>query len=192
MRFIEKLRNCDACLELAATRTQVVPGEGPIPCPIVFLGEAPGRLEDEKGSPFCGASGQLLRADAYVGGLRAGDYHILNMLKCRPPENRDPTLEELKNCRPFLLHQLKVIKPKVIVCLGKYAQAFALHQPPYKIGVTKNAGRVVNFRWDYGQKKDVVALLTFHPAFVMRNRGNEIEDAFISHFRKAKRYARRL
>lgn len=189
MHFNTKVRNCTLCPELVTSRTHVVLGEGPIPCDIVFLGEAPGATEDKIGLPFKGAAGQLLRADAYVAGLKEGkDFHILNMLKCRPPENRDPTLDELRNCVPFLLHQLSTIKPKVIVCLGRFAQGFVLQKNPRDIRVLQNAGKIVTVKRTIKHSKPK-AILTFHPAFVGRNKGNEIEDAFIAHLKKARRLA---
>ena len=189
MHFNTKVKRCKLCSELVANRTKVVLGEGPIPCDIIFLGEAPGMTEDKVGFPFRGAAGQLLRADAYVAGLKEGiDFHILNMIKCRPPDNRDPKMEELKNCLPFLMHQLSIIQPKVIVCLGRYAQAFVLQKPPTSIRVTQNAGKLVNVKRTIKNCKPK-ALLTFHPAYVGRNRGNHIEDAFIAHLKKARRHA---
>jgi DNA polymerase len=189
MRFNTKVKNCTLCLDLAATRTNVVLGEGPIPSDIVFLGEAPGATEDRLGLPFKGNAGQLLRTDAYVAGLREGeDFHLLNMLKCRPPGNRDPYMEELRNCLPFLMHQLAAIKPKVIVCMGRYAQAFVLQKQPRAIRVTHNVGKVVKIKRTIKNAKPK-ALLTFHPSYVLRNRGNEIEDAFIAHLKLARRMA---
>lgn len=187
MRFATKVKKCTLCEELAANRTNVVLGEGPVPCNIVFLGEAPGAAEDKKGLPFVGPSGQLLRADAHVAGLKEKkDYHILNMLKCRPPDNRDPRLNELRNCLPFLMHQLSIIKPKVVVCLGRFAQGFVLQKNPRDIRVLQNAGKIVSIKRTIKHAKPK-AVLTFHPAYVSRNRGNEIEDAFIAHLRKARR-----
>lgn len=164
----------------------MVVGTGPVPCPLVILGDAPGTKEDEKGSPFQGASGQLLRANLYTKGLTHDDYHVLNVIKCRPPENRDPSIEELNNCRKFLLHQLKVIKPKVVLCVGRYAQAFALHTHPSKIKVIQNVGKVINLRWNSGQR--IKAVLTYHPTYVMRRR-NDIEPEFRKHIAQAKRLA---
>jgi len=189
MRFNTKVKNCTLCSELVPHRTNVVLGEGPVPCNIVFLGEAPGATEDKVGLPFKGPAGSLLRADAYAAGLREGkDFHILNMLKCRPPDNRDPRLEELRNCLPFLMHQLSIIKPKVIVCMGRFAQGFVLQKHPREIRVLQNAGKIIKPKRTIKNAKPQ-AILTFHPAFVMRNKGNNIEEAFIGHLRKARKLA---
>lgn len=197
MRLTDRIRACTRCEELAATRTQVVLGEGPIPCPIVFLGEAPGAKEDELGKPFVGASGAILRAKAFKAGLREGDYHILNTLKCRPPDNRDPTVEEMNNCKEFLILQLQAVKPKVIVALGKYAQAFLLRTNPTVLRVTKNAGKVVQYDTEdhlgmtWKGLPDIKLLMSFHPAYVMRNRGTDIDRAFVGHLKLARKLAKR-
>ena len=189
MRFNTTVRKCTLCSSLSADRTNVVLGEGPVPCNIVFLGEAPGATEDRLGLPFKGNAGQLLRADAFVAGLRElQDFHLLNLLKCRPPSNRDPYMDELRNCLPFLMHQLSMIRPKVIVCLGRFAQAFVLQKSPSSLRVTHNVGKVVKLKRSIKNAKPK-ALLTFHPSYVLRNRGNEIEDAFIAHLKLARRIA---
>lgn len=182
--FADLVRKCSLCKELSSQRTNVVLGNGPVPSPLVILGEAPGTKEDATGLPFQGASGQLLRANLYTKGLSNDDYHCLNVLKCRPPGNRNPLACELNNCRKFLLHQLKVIKPKVILCTGRYAQAFALHTHPGKVRVSKNVGKIVTVRWNSSQH--IKAVLTYHPAYVMRRRG-DIEPEFRKHIAKAKR-----
>jgi len=168
----------------------VVIGEGPVPCRIVFLGEAPGKQEDAKGTPFIGRSGDLLRALAYSVGLREKkSYHILNILKCRPPDNRDPSAKEIANCTPFLLQQLQAVQPKVILAMGRFAQAFVLGAQPYSFRVLENTGKMINCKEVPDQQ--IKALLTFHPSYVSRNRNNEVEKAFISHLRRAKKLARR-
>jgi uracil-DNA glycosylase family 4 len=181
MKLIDKIKNCTLCSELAETRKNVVIGEGPIPCNILFLGEAPGEKEDESGRPFVGQSGKLQEALSASMGLKRGvDYHILNILKCRPPENRDPKPEEIENCRKFLEAQIRSIKPKVIVAFGRFAQAFVLGLPASKIQATKRVGEVVDFM---GAK----VVLTYHPAFVTRCHIPEVRTAFIRHLRKAKK-----
>jgi uracil-DNA glycosylase family 4 len=181
MKLTTRIKRCKKCSELAENRTQVVIGEGPIPCALLFLGEAPGHREDISGSPFCGVSGDMLEAAAFKAGLkRHKDYHILNILKCRPPENRDPTKAEIENCRPFLLKQLEVVSPKVIIAFGRYAQSFILGTPPSDIRVLRNAGKIVKL-------KNSHAVLSYHPAYVLRNRGNDIAKAFYKHFALAKR-----
>jgi len=184
MKLTTKIKRCKKCTDLAQTRTQVVIGEGPIPCPIVFLGEAPGVNEDKTGTPFCGAAGDILEAAAYRARLqRQKDYHILNVLKCHPPENRDPTVCELRNCRPFLVAQLEVVQPTVIVAFGKYAQAFVLGEPATRIGVLRNMGKIIKTSKFY-------AILSCHPAYIGRNRGGELEKAFNNHIKAAAQIAK--
>jgi DNA polymerase len=185
MRFRDKIRKCQLCPELAQSRQNIVIGDGPIPCNLVFLGEAPGQKEDEKGVPFIGTSGTHLRTVAELVGLKPGSYHILNMLKCRPPLNRDPTFIEMQNCRPFLLQQLKSLKPKVVVVLGRYSLSFALDVRPNKVIVSKQSGKIIR-RPDF---PDIKFLGTYHPAFVLRKRYTDVEKAFRQHLRKAKRLA---
>lgn len=185
MRFRDKILECALCPELAASRTHVVVGSGPVPCPLVFLGEAPGEKEDREGVPFIGASGTHLRTTLHILGLTEKQYHILNMLKCRPPGNRDPLPVEMENCRPYLLHQLKSLRPKVIVPLGRYALSFALNTAPSKVKVSDHIGRVIR-RDDFPSIRFVG---TYHPAFVLRNRYSDVEKAFRRHLKKAKRLA---
>lgn len=183
MKLTTAIKNCKKCEELSRCRTHVVIGQGPIPCPLVFLGEAPGKNEDETGIPFCGISGQRLEFAAQRWGLtRNKDYHILNTLKCRPPENRDPTQEELDNCRPFLDQQLKVIQPKVIVAFGRFAQAYVLEESFTKVQVLNNMGRVI--------KRDAYsAVLTCHPAYTRYN--EMVFEAFQQHIRTARNLLKR-
>lgn len=176
MKLIDQILECNRCPELVANRKKIVVGEGPVPCPILFLGEAPGREEDVTGIPFNGRAGDILNSCAFQVGLRRGfDFHILNTLKCRPPENRDPKPHELENCRPFLEKQLNAVKPKVILAMGRYAMAFVLHAVPAQTPVLKNTGRVVEYA------EGIYAVLTYHPAFLSRNQHPEIRAAFIKH-----------
>lgn len=179
MNFHAQITNCQKCTELAATRTKIVLGEGAIPCDILFLGEAPGEIEDKTGKPFKGAAGQILRTYVHVAGISMSKCHILNILKCRPPNNRNPSEEEILNCRPFLLHQIKIVRPKVIVALGKYAQAFVLKQDPQTVRVLKNIGKVIDY-------EGTPAVLTFHPSYLSRNSQPEVEAAFKIHLATAK------
>jgi len=183
MSLNSRLRNCTLCEELSKTRTHVVIGEGPIPCNLVFLGEAPGHKEDLTGTPFCGMSGTHLRMTAERVGLKKGAYHILNTLKCHPPDNRKPTAQELSNCREYLLEQLHVVKPLLIVALGCFAHAAATKRHPTRIRVTKNAGKLVTFK-----DLDIPCLLTYHPSFILRMRNTEIDRAFTRHLKRAKNY----
>jgi DNA polymerase len=185
MNLTEQMRQCRKCPELSEKRRHVVIGEGVVPAPCVFLGEGPGEKEDETGRPFIGRAGTLLRTVIAQSGFKPGEYHILNCIKCRPPDNRNPTEEELANCRPFLVKQLAALKPKVIVALGRFAQAFVLgEKEPNKLQVVDNSGKIVFY------KGDVHALLTMHPSYVSRHTSDEIYFAFLRHISRARRLAR--
>jgi DNA polymerase len=117
----EQARGCPRCSELAATRTNVVFGAGDANADLMFVGEAPGRHEDEQGLPFVGQAGKLL--DTLLGeiGLERSDVFIANVLKCRPPGNRDPQPVEIANCRDYLYRQLELIEPSVVCTLGNFS-----------------------------------------------------------------------
>lgn len=117
-----EIRNCQRCI-LSQARTQTVPGDGPPTAAIMFIGEAPGYHEDRQGKPFVGAAGQFLNELLAGIGLRREDVYICNVVKCRPPGNRDPLPEEIEACRPYLDRQIALIKPKLIVTLGRYSMA---------------------------------------------------------------------
>lgn len=176
MKVSDQIMECTRCPELVANRKKIVAGDGPVPCSIVFLGEAPGKEEDLTGIPFNGRAGDILNSCAFQVGLRRGvDFHILNTLKCRPPENRNPKPHELENCRPFLEQQIAAVQPKVILAMGRYAISFVLHTEPENTKVLKNTGRVV--RYD----TRTVAVLSYHPAFLSRNQHPDIREAFLNH-----------
>lgn len=155
----QKVCECSKCPELVNSRRQHVFGEGNPNARLVFLGEAPGRTEDETGRPFVGRSGQLL--DVMLGniGLKRDDVYILNVVKCHPDNNRAPYPEEATNCRPFLDLQLKIINPKIIVCLGLVAAKNLLH--------TQNPLNKLRETW-YNHDRAKVRV-TFHPAYLLRN-----------------------
>ena len=113
---------CRACA-LGATRTRAVPGEGPVDAEIMFIGEAPGYYEDQQARPFVGPAGQFLDQLLASIGLQREDVFICNVIKCRPPENRDPLPGEIKACHKWLHQQLEIISPKVVVTLGRYSLA---------------------------------------------------------------------
>ena len=114
---------CKDCEELAGTRTKVVPGEGSEKPQIVFIGEAPGFHEDQQGRPFVGQAGQFLEQLLKSIGLKRSDVYICNVIKCRPPENRDPLPMEIKNCQKWLDRQLELLSPRMVVTLGRYSLA---------------------------------------------------------------------
>jgi DNA polymerase len=150
---------CTAC-GLSRTRTQTVFADGTGPARLMFIGEAPGQHEDERGVPFVGAAGQLLTDIIQKGmGLRRQDVYIANVLKCRPPDNRDPEPLEKELCTPFLDRQIELVAPEVIVALGLHAARHLLRSP---LSMGRLRGKI--HLWN-GRK--VVA--TYHPAYLLRN-----------------------
>lgn len=149
---------CRGC-KLAPTRTQTVFGVGDPDADLVFVGEAPGRDEDRQGEPFVGRAGQLLNEILKAIEFRREDVYICNILKCRPPENRDPERDEVEACEPYLRRQLALIEPKVICCLGRHAAQTLLN--------TTAALSALRERTHFYQGIPVV--VTFHPAALLRN-----------------------
>ncbi|MFM7073657.1 MAG: uracil-DNA glycosylase family protein [Planctomycetota bacterium] len=154
-----EVRNCQRCGELAAGRTQTVFGVGSLSPRLCFFGEAPGADEDRLGMPFVGRAGQLLDKIIEAMGLQRDDVYILNVLKCRPPNNRVPAEEEVENCRGFFERQLEVLQPEFICCLGATAAKTLLHSG-FSLG--KMRGRF--FTVGHSQ-----AIVTYHPAYLLRN-----------------------
>jgi DNA polymerase len=148
---------CVKC-KLAKTRTQVVYGVGNPGADLMFIGEAPGRDEDEKGEPFVGRAGQLLTDIIKAMKLTRDDVYIANVVKCRPPENRNPDPEELDACRPYIRRQVEIIQPKVIVTLGKFALQ-SLTKKSY--GITATRGQWLEYN-------GVKVMPTYHPAYLLR------------------------
>jgi DNA polymerase len=118
--LVREITSCERCI-LSDSRTQAVPGEGSLDADVVFIGEAPGFYEDRDGRPFIGQAGKLLDELLASIGLQRKDVYITNMIKCRPPDNRDPLSSEIEKCKPFLDRQMEMINPKVIVTLGRYS-----------------------------------------------------------------------
>lgn len=139
-----QIHSCHAC-PLGSTRTKAVPGEGPVDADIMLIGEAPGYYEDQQGRPFIGAAGQFLETLLASIGLKRSDVFIANVIKCRPPGNRDPLPDEISSCAGYLQSQRETIQPKVIVTLGRYSLAkFFPGQPISKI---HGQGRKVGDTW---------------------------------------------
>ena len=157
-RIREDIGDCTRC-RLHRHRTNIVFGVGNPKAELVFVGEGPGHDEDVQGIPFVGRAGQLLTQIVEAMGLRREDVYICNVIKCRPPENRLPEKDEIATCSPFLLRQLAVIKPKVIVCLGNVAAQTVLgtHQ-----SISRYRGQWFEFR---GSR----LMATYHPAYLLRN-----------------------
>lgn len=157
-QLYEQCENCRAC-PLYETKTNTVFGSGNQNADIMFIGEAPGQTEDELGKPFVGRSGKLL--DLYLDaiGLSRDDVYIANILKCRPPKNRDPKPEEEEACIGFLRTQLSLINPKIIVCLGRIA-AFKIIKPDFKI--TSEHGK-------WFKKGPFLICAVYHPSALLRD-----------------------
>jgi len=165
--MIEEAKQCTKC-PLSKTRTNVVIGKGNPHADILFIGEAPGKKEDLQGLPFVGAAGKNLDKFLSVIDLTSEDIYIANILKCRPPENRNPTADEIRTCTPWLEKQIAKIKPKVICTLGNYATKFILAKcdpdSMKKIeGITELHGKIYEISFN-GQSYKVIPL--FHPAAV--------------------------
>lgn len=158
----KEILNCRKC-SLYLTKKNYVPGEGSENARIMFVGEAPGREEDEQGRPFVGNAGKYLTSliERKLG-LNRKDVFIANVLKCRPPNNRDPTIEEIDACFPYLADQIKAIKPELIVCLGRHSAktVFEYLGIPFN-GISKDRGKVFQTDTEFGTLR---LLATYHPA----------------------------
>jgi len=154
----ENLGECTRC-KLHKTRKKIVFGDGNPRAQLVFVGEGPGADEDAQGLPFVGRAGKLLTQMIEAMGLQRKDVYICNVVKCRPPENRQPEKDEVTECSPFLLRQIDTIAPKVIVCLGSTAAQTILQT---NRGISHFRGEWLEFR---GRK----LMATYHPAYLLRN-----------------------
>lgn len=164
--IVAEVITCRTC-ELWRQRSNPVPGEGNVDAPVIFIGEAPGYSEDVKGRPFVGAAGKLLDELLSEIGLSRGDIYIANVLKCRPPENRDPSSDEVAACTPFLDRQIQIIGPKLIVTLGRHATSYILSKAGFPVeGITELHGRTFTTRLLGLQ---VTVIPTFHPAAALYN-----------------------
>jgi uracil-DNA glycosylase len=161
----EETAGCMRCPLATQGRTQVVFGNGDADADLMFVGEAPGAEEDKQGLPFVGRSGKLLdKLLMEELGLRRDQVWVSNIVKCRPPGNRDPLPDEIETCRPYLEQQIEMIRPKVIVTLGRFAAQLLLET---KEGITKLRGKSYPFRTG-------VLIPTFHPAAVLRGGGEPL------------------
>jgi uracil-DNA glycosylase len=159
----ERVSQCVRCPELAATRTQTVFGVGPVGADICFVGEAPGGDEDRQGEPFVGTAGQMLNRIIGACGLKREEIFICNILRCRPPGNRQPKADECGNCREYLEQTLDIVRPKVICCWGAVAAKNLLQT---SAGITKLRGKWYEYR-------GVPVICTFHPASLLEGRSPE-------------------
>lgn len=149
---------CQACPDLCESRSRIVNGVGPESADILFVGEAPGAQEDQEGEPFVGRSGDVLDDALRDRGLDRTDVRITNCVRCRPPENRDPTVEERANCRPHLVREIELVDPELIVTLGKVPSEHLLGR---SVGVTSEAGDLADARIDGTTRR---VLICVHPA----------------------------
>lgn len=168
----DEIAVCTKC-PLYKTRTHTVPGEGNLQASIMFVGEAPGFNEDQRGIPFCGAAGSFLEEMLAEIDLKREDVFICNTLKCRPPENRDPEESEKQACRPYLERQIRVIKPNLIVCLGRHSLSSLM---PSAGSITQVHGKAV--RRPSGQ----TYLALYHPAAALHN--SNLKQTLIDDFIK--------
>jgi DNA polymerase len=153
-----EVTECTRCADLVESRSQIVNGDGPEDADVLFVGEAPGESEDEEGVPFVGRSGDVLDDELRDAGLPRADIRITNCVRCRPPENRDPSQEELANCRPYLEREIELVDPEVIVTLGKVPGEHLLGRD---VAVTNEAGSVERVELG-GEPREV--LICLHPA----------------------------
>lgn len=152
---------CERCDELCENRTQIVNGNGPVDAAILLIGEAPGANEDAVGKPFVGQSGDVLTDALLRNGINRRDIRITNTVRCKPPENRDPTKDERENCFPYLLDEISAVDPYVIVPVGKVPTETLLNK---SVSVTKVAGDCIT-RELSGRERTVVPCI--HPAATM-------------------------
>jgi DNA polymerase len=167
------LLDCQRC-RLASGRTQVVFGTGNPHASIMLVGEAPGFYEDKQGEPFVGAAGKLLNVLLGSIGLSRSDIYIANVIKCRPPNNRNPQPDEIATCKPFLLNQIQFIKPHLVCTLGNFATQTLLNN---KIGISKVRGRAIPL-------PEFVVFPLFHPAAAL-HQGN-LKALLVEDFQKLK------
>lgn len=163
-QIVKEIAVCQKCV-LGATRTNSVPGEGSPNARIVFVGEGPGENEDLQGRPFVGRAGQLLDKIIAAMGLKRSDVYICNIVKCRPPGNREPRPEEIISCLPYLKRQLGLIRPEVIVALGAPAAKTLLN-------TNKPIGQIRGKFFDYyfeDFSPPIKLMPTYHPAYLLRN-----------------------
>jgi uracil-DNA glycosylase family 4 len=155
----QDIGDCTRCKLHRLGRKQIVFGVGNPNADLMFVGEAPGADEDVQGIPFVGRAGQLLTKIIEAIGLTRDDVYIANVIKCRPPQNRNPEPDEVEQCEPFLFRQVDIIRPKVIVALGKFAaQCLLKSDAP----ITRIRGREFTYR-------DSILIPTYHPAYLLRN-----------------------
>lgn len=156
-----ELGECERC-KLSSTRKTIVFGEGNPKAELVFIGEGPGKDEDEQGRPFVGKAGKLLDKIINAMGMKREDVYICNVIKCRPPDNRNPEPDEVARCEPFLAGQLKSVSPRVVVCLGLVAAKSLLK-------IDKKNPSLGSLRGVFHKHRGTKLMVTYHPAALLRN-----------------------
>jgi len=159
----EEVLSCTRCDQLVNCRTHIVFGEGDPNADLVFVGEAPGFEEDKQGRPFVGKAGALLTRMIQAMGLTREQVYICNVLKCRPPENRNPLPTEVNNCSDYLRQQITLVQPKVIVTLGKFASQTLLNS---EVSISRLRGKFTTYN-------GIELMPTFHPAYLLRNENDK-------------------
>jgi len=158
IEFEESIHNCKKC-KLGSSRNKFVFGAGNPNADVMIIGEAPGADEDKQGKPFVGRAGKLLTDILKAINFERDEVYIANILKCRPPNNRNPLPEEMNECTPYLFEQIEMIKPKAILCLGLVAASYLIND---KLSLTKMRGNVYEI-------KGIKIMVTYHPAALLRN-----------------------
>lgn len=159
LAFVEQCKACTRC-SLCESRQNVVVYRGAVPAPLMIIGEGPGQTEDEQGKPFVGRSGQLLSDLLTAFSFSEADYHIANIVKCRPPGNRVPTWDEVKACRPLLQAQFLFNKPRYVLLMGATA---------YKYFTGDKTSAISRVRGRFIERDELRILPAFHPAYVLRD-----------------------
>lgn len=176
----QEILDAGVCAELAAGATQLVMGDGSADAQIVFIGEAPGKQEDLQGLPFVGASGKFLNSMLESAGLVRSDVYITNIVKYRPPDNRDPTTEEKREFWPYLIRQLEIIQPKVAITLGRHSMECFI--PDAKISTQHGVPRKVMYH-----ENEFLVIPLYHPAAALYN--GSMRQTLIDDFLTAKTIA---
>lgn len=161
------VQSCTRCPELVESRSQIVNGVGPADAELLIVGEAPGADEDARGKPFVGRSGMILTEKLTENGLPRNTVRITNCIRCRPPENRNPWVQELDNCREYLYQEINIVNPQLILAVGKVPAELLLDRT---VAVTSEAGAIVEQRIDNIPRAVMVSL---HPAAILYDRSKE-------------------
>lgn len=182
-RLEEKIKKCQKC-SLGKLRTNAVPGSGSYNSKIMFVGEAPGYWEDQKGLPFVGRAGRILDEMLEGIGLKRDEVYITNIVKCRPPENRDPYEEEIKACSPYLDLQIDLIRPKVIIPLGRHSMKYILEKFGFNVEpISRIHGKIFEARTLFGK---VYTMPMYHPAVVLYR--PQLREEVQEDFKKLKKF----